>query len=71
MSTVEDRNIALAKEYFVRGDARRPDLLELFHPDFQLYFPKFGVGRGTESYIPHIVRANNSQLAHRGAALAG
>jgi hypothetical protein len=22
-------------------------------------------------YIPHIVRANNSQLAHRGAALAG
>jgi len=35
----EDRNIAMAKEYFVRGDAGRADLLELFHPEFQLYFP--------------------------------
>jgi len=50
-STVEDSNIALAKEYFIRGDARRPDLLELFHPDFQLYFPKFGIGRGPESFL--------------------
>src|SRR5258706_6275037 len=50
-STIEDSNIALAKEYFIRGDARRPDLLELFHPDFQLYFPKFGIGRGPESFL--------------------
>jgi ketosteroid isomerase-like protein len=50
-STFEDSNIALAKEYFIRGDARRPDLLELFHPDFQLYFPKFGIGRGPDSFL--------------------
>ena len=50
-STVEDRNVALTKEYFIRGDAQRPDLLELFHPDFQLYFPKFGIGRGPESFL--------------------
>ena len=50
-STEEDRNIALTKEYFIRGDAKRPDLLELFHPDFQLYFPKFGIGRGPEAFL--------------------
>src|SRR5258706_9174193 len=50
-SKIEDTNIALAKEYFIRGDARRPDLLALFHPDFQLYFPKFGIGRGPESFL--------------------
>jgi len=50
-STQEDRNIALTKEYFVRGDARRQDLLELFHPEFQLYFPKFGIGRGPEAFL--------------------
>lgn len=50
-STQEDRNIALTKEYFIRGDAKRPDLLELFHPDFQLYFPKFGIGRGPEAFL--------------------
>ncbi|ROZ75094.1 nuclear transport factor 2 family protein [Ramlibacter sp. WS9] len=50
-STLEDRNIALAKEYFIRGDAQRPDLLDLFHADFELYFPKFGIGRGPESFL--------------------
>ena len=23
----------------------------MFHPDFQLYFPKFGIGRGPESFL--------------------
>ena len=46
----EDRNIAMAKEYFVRGDAGRADLLDLFHPEFQLYFPKFGIKRGPQAF---------------------
>ena len=46
----EDRNIAMAKEYFVRGDAGRADLLDLFHPEFQLYFPKFGIKRGAQAF---------------------
>ena len=46
----EDRNVAMAKEYFVRGDAGRADLLDLFHPEFQLYFPKFGIRRGPQAF---------------------
>lgn len=46
----QDRNVALAREYFVRGDAGRADLMELFHPEFQLYFPKFGIKRGPQAF---------------------
>ena len=48
---VEDRNVAMTKEYFVRSDGRRADLLDLFHPDFQLYFPKFGIGHGPQALL--------------------
>ena len=34
--------ITIAKEYFVRMDQGRPDILELFHKDAEIYFPKFG-----------------------------
>jgi hypothetical protein len=30
--------------------AGRADLLELFHPEFQLYFPKFGIKRGAQAF---------------------
>lgn len=50
-TTTDSANIAMAKEYFVRADAQRPDLLELFHPEFQLYFPKFGIGHGPECFL--------------------
>jgi hypothetical protein len=49
--TERDRNVALAKEYFSRGDARRADLLNLFHPQFQLYFAKFGIKRGPRVHV--------------------
>ena len=49
--TEEDRNIAMAKEYFIRGDARRADLVDLFHPEFQLYFPKFGIKHGPQAFM--------------------
>ena len=47
----EDRNLSMAKEYFIRGDAGRADILELFHPEFQLYFPKFGIKRGPQAFM--------------------
>lgn len=45
----DQRNIEIAKEYFRRGDAQDPSLLELFHPELQFYFPKFGIGHGPQA----------------------
>lgn len=45
-SDQESRNVATVKEYFIRLDAARADLFELFANDFQFYFPKFGIGHG-------------------------
>lgn len=42
--------VALAREYFVRADAGRADTLDLFAPDVEIYFPKFGVRRGHEAF---------------------
>ncbi len=39
-----------AREYFVRIDAGRPDLFDLFAVDFKFYFPKFGVGCGRAEF---------------------
>jgi hypothetical protein len=41
--------IGIAREYFVRVDQGRPDILELFHEDAEIYFPKFGLGFGRQS----------------------
>jgi hypothetical protein len=41
--------IEFAKAYFEQVDhGRLPD--ELFTPDFEFYFPKYGVGRGFEEF---------------------
>jgi hypothetical protein len=42
----DDVAVRVAKEYFVRLDAASPQLLDLFTEDAQIYFPKFGIGRG-------------------------
>lgn len=47
----DQKNIETVKEYFRRGDAQDPELLKLFHKDLQFYFPKFGIGRGPESFL--------------------
>jgi hypothetical protein len=39
-----------AREYFIRVDANRPDLFELFTADFQFYFPKYGIGHGRAEF---------------------
>ena len=47
----DERNIEMAKEYFRRGDAQDPTVLDLFHPELQYYFPKFGIGHGPQAMM--------------------
>ena len=35
----------------MRADQGRPDILELFHEDAEVYFPKFGFGFGRSSFL--------------------
>jgi hypothetical protein len=49
MSLNDQDKISMAREYFNRADKGRPDVLELFHEDAEIYFPKFGFGFGRES----------------------
>src|ERR1700680_3640548 len=43
--------IKIARDYFMRADQGRPDVLELFHEDAEIYFPKFGFGFGRNSFL--------------------
>ena len=49
--TSDQEKIAIAKEYFLRADQGRPEVLDLFHEDAEIYFPKFGFGRGRQSFV--------------------
>src|SRR6058998_3991726 len=49
MSSNDQDKIALAREYFIRADQGRRDVLDLFHEDAEIYFPKFGFGFGRQS----------------------
>jgi hypothetical protein len=49
MSLNDQDKITIAREYFIRADQGRPDILELFHEDAEIYFPKFGFGFGRQS----------------------
>ena len=44
-------NVAIARDYFRLLDAKSPDLLSLFTPDFEFYYPKYGRGRGAEQLM--------------------
>src|ERR1700748_1440085 len=46
-SALQNR-IDAVRQYFIRLDARRADVLDLFTEDFQFYFPKYGLGRGKD-----------------------
>jgi ketosteroid isomerase-like protein len=43
--------VTVAKEYFARLDAGSAQLLDLFTEDAQIYFPKFGIGRGRSALL--------------------
>ena len=54
MSTSDQEKIAIAKEYFLRADQGRPDVLDLFHEDMEIYFPKFGFGQGRQAFLDFV-----------------
>jgi hypothetical protein len=43
--------ISIAREYFFIGCDACPDFLELFHEDVLIYFSKFGIGFGRQSFF--------------------
>jgi len=47
----DQEKIKIAREYLMRADQGRPDVLELFHEDAEIYFPKFGFGFGRNSFL--------------------
>ena len=52
MKVMKDQEkITIAREYFIRADQGRPDVLDLFEKDAEIYFPKFGFGFGRESFF--------------------
>jgi ketosteroid isomerase-like protein len=50
--TLNDQDkIEIAREYFIRADRGRSDVLDLFDEDAEIYFPKFGFGYGRQSLL--------------------
>jgi len=47
----DQKKIKIAREYFMRADQGRTDILELFQEDAEVYFPKFGLGFGRNSFL--------------------
>jgi hypothetical protein len=47
----DQEKIKIAREYFMRADHGRPDILELFQEDAEVYFPKFGFGFERNSFL--------------------
>lgn len=50
-SKENDRRIQATREYFRLADQGRPEVLELFHEDAEIYFPKYGFGLGRQSLL--------------------
>ena len=50
-------------EYLIRSDQGRPDFLELFHENAEIYFPKFGFGFGRNSFL-EIVKGFKGSLEY-------
>jgi ketosteroid isomerase-like protein len=59
----DQEKIKIAREYFTRADQGRPDVLELFHEDAEIYFPKFGFGFGRNSFL-EMVKGFEGVLEH-------
>jgi hypothetical protein len=52
MSSSSDRNrIKVVQDYFRLADQGSREILELFHEDAEIYFPKFGFGFGRQSFF--------------------
>src|SRR5260221_12810823 len=52
MSSPTDQNrIKVVQDYFRLADQGSREILELFHKDAEIYYPKFGVGFGRQSFF--------------------
>ena len=79
MGTNDQEKIKIAREYFMKADQGRPDILELFHEDAEIYFPKFGFGfgrnsflemvKGFEGVLEHIQHDSSLKARHRAECL--
>ena len=50
-SADDDKRIKATQDYFRLADQGRPEVLDLFHEDAEIYFPKFGFGFGRQSLL--------------------
>ena len=53
-SSQDDKRIQVTREYFRLADQGRREVLELFHDEAEIYFPKFGFGFGRQSLFEMI-----------------
>ena len=55
MTALSDgQKIVLLMEYFRLADQGSPEVLNLFHEDVELYFPKFGFGSGRQAFVEFV-----------------
>jgi hypothetical protein len=54
MPAIDNERIKTAERYFRLADQGSPEVLELFHEDAEIYFPKFGFGHGRQSLFEMI-----------------
>jgi ketosteroid isomerase-like protein len=50
-AAADDKRIKATQDYFRLADQGRPEVLDLFHEDAEIYFPKFGFGFGRQSLL--------------------
>ena len=50
-SPIHQNRIKVVQDYFRLADQGRQEILELFHDDAEIYFPKFGFGFGRQSFF--------------------
>jgi len=50
----DDKKIAVLLQYFRLSDQGSPEVLDLFHEDVELYFPKFGFGVGRQAFVEFV-----------------
>jgi ketosteroid isomerase-like protein len=64
-----DRNrwLGVINEYFLRADAGRSDILDLFADDFEFYFPKFGISTGKAAFAQFLdgFTGNVASIMHK------
>lgn len=61
-----DHRVEIVRSYFRKVDAGDPSLMDLYTEDVELYFPKFGVGRGKADMAEFAARLGGdlTSLAH-------